>query len=513
MLDEDRCYAAVQSRDSRFDGWFVTAVRTTGIYCRPSCPAITPRRPNVCFYPAAATAQQHGFRACKRCRPDAAPGSPEWNVRQDVVGRAMRLIGDGVVDRDGVPGLARRLGYSERHLNRLMTEELGAGPLAIARAQRAHTARVLIETTDLRLTDVAFAAGFGSIRQFNDTIQRVFAASPSALRAGAVGSTVPGAGLVGRDGRADAGRRFRRMDAAMPPAGTTGSGPSPGTVDLRLPARTPFAGREVLAFLGRRAIPGVEHWDGVTYRRTLRLPAGAGTVELRAEPAHVVARLRLTEWSDLGAAVQRIRRLLDLDADPLAVDRALAADPGLADLVAATPGRRAPGAAEPFELLVRAVVGQQVSVAGARTVAARLVEHHGEPLPVDDDRLTWLFPTPGALAAADTDAWPMPTARAATIRRLSEAVATAEVAMDPGADPADLRHRLLGVRGVGPWTADYVVMRALGHPDIFLPTDRGVVRALAARGLDSGRAAAWAPWRSYAVHHLWAAEPSIEEVS
>ncbi len=490
MLDEDRCYAAVQSRDARFDGWFVTAVRTTGIYCRPSCPAITPRRGNVRFFPAAATAQQHGFRACKRCRPDAAPGSPEWNVRQDVVGRAMRLIGDGVVDRDGVPGLARRLGYSERHLNRLMTDELGAGPLALSRAQRAHTARTLIETTELRLTDIAFAAGFGSVRQFNDTIRRVFAASPSELRH----ARRPGSAAAPRHGGSGGD------------PGSVGAGIGTGTVTLRLPARAPFAGAEVLAFLGARAIPGIEHWDGGAYRRSLRLPRGAGLVVLRAHQSHVAAEVHLTDWADLTAAVQRVRRLLDLDADPQAVDRALGADPLLAPLVRSTPGRRAPGSVDPFETVVRAVVGQQVSVAGAATVAAGLVARHGEPSPIADDAVTMLFPDAAALAEADIGGWPMPRRRAETIRRVAVAVGAGELELDVGADPADVRGALLEVPGIGPWTADYAVMRALGHPDTFLATDLGVVRALAARGVPPERADAWAPWRSYAVHHLWAAE-------
>ena len=233
MLEPDQCYVAVQSRDQRFDGWFVTAVRTTGIYCRPSCPAITPKRANVDFFPTAAAAQQSGFRACKRCRPDASPGSPEWNTRQDVVARAMRLIADGEIERSGVPGLARCLGYSERHLVRMLTDELGAGPLAIARAQRAHTARLLVETTSMSLTDVAFAAGFGSVRQFNDTFRHVFAASPTDVRRSATPTTaavVPGSGVA-----------------------------------VRLPVRRPFAASDVMAFIGERAIPGVESWDGSVY--------------------------------------------------------------------------------------------------------------------------------------------------------------------------------------------------------------------------------------------------------
>ena len=484
-LDADLCYAAASSRDARFDGRFIVAVKTTGIYCRPSCPAITPKRANVEFHHTAASAQHSGFRACKRCHPDATPGSPEWNVRQDVVARAMRLIADGVVERDGVGGVASRLGYSARHLNRLLSDEVGAGPLAIARAQRAQTSRVLIETTDLSLTDVAFAAGFGSVRQFNDTIREVFDATPSSLRR--------------------AGHR-RRSEPA--PAGEPGA----VTVSLRLPTRRPFAGAAVLAFLGRRAIPGVETFDivdGVArYRRTLTLPAGFGAVSLTAtdESDHVQAQLRVEDWADLTTAVQRVRRLLDLDADPEAVDAHLAHDPALGPCVRAVPGRRSPGSVDPFETLVRAIIGQQISVAGARTVAGYLATAVGIEIPramVDEwDGLQRVFPGPDAIGAASDDALRMPVARRATIRRAADAVTEGDVALDVGADPEDARARLLELRGVGAWTADYVLMRGLGHPDVMLGSDLGVVHAARALGdVDPDR---WAPWRSYAVHHLWA---------
>ena len=482
VLDQDQCYVAVQSRDRRFDGWFVTAVRTTGIYCRPSCPAITPKRTNVDFFPTAAAAQQRGFRACKRCRPDASPGSPEWNVRQDVVGRAMRLIADGTVERDGVPGLARRLGYSERQLNRLMTEELGAGPLAIARAQRAHTARLLIETTDLTLTDVAFAAGFGSVRQFNDTIREVFATSPTDLRS----------------------RRAGHGESRPAPNAPAMVGSPTGAVSLRLPTRQPFAGVDVLAFLGQRALPGVESWDGTTYRRSLRLPGGHGVVSLRMAPEHVDAVVRLASWTDLSAAVQRIRRLLDLDADPEAVDAALSAESVMGHLVARNPGRRSPGSVDAFETSVRAVVGQQVSVAGARTVTARLVHAVGDRLQLDDPELTHVFPGPDRIADADDAAFSMPGSRRSTLRGLAAAVADGSVVLDPGVDPDAARTSLLELKGIGPWTADYVVMRGLSHPDVFLGSDLGVRHAIEHLAAAPPDPASWAPWRSYAVHHLWA---------
>ncbi|MEM9515097.1 MAG: AlkA N-terminal domain-containing protein [Actinomycetota bacterium] len=483
ILDPERCYAAVQSRDRRFDGRFVTAVRTTGIYCRPSCPAITPKRGNVEFHLTAAAAQQRGFRACKRCAPDATPGSPEWNTRQDVVGRAMRLIADGEVDRVGVSGLARHVGYSERHLTRLFADELGAGPLAVARAHRAHTARVLVQTTDLSFTDVAFAAGFGSVRQFNDTVREVYASTPRELRRAAPG----------------------HADLA-----------STGAVRLRLPTRAPHPIAASLDFVAARAIPGLEWWDGLTYKRTLRLPGGHGVVALRAGESddYVDALLTLESWSDLPAAVERIRRLLDLDADPTAVDAHLAVDPLLAPWIDATPGRRAVGSVDPFETAVRAIIGQQVSVAGARTVAGRLVAHAGEPLRIADDALEFVFPAPAALSehADDPAGFPMPASRRATIGRLAAALDAGEVALDVGASPSTVRRQLLGLRGIGPWTADYVIMRGLGHPDVLLDSDL-IIR----RVLDTHNAcpATWSPWSSYATHHLWAnhtpapAHPSV----
>lgn len=468
-LDADRCYRAAQSRDARFDGWFYLAVRTTGIYCRPSCPAMTPKRSNVDFFPSAAAAQQRGFRACKRCRPDAAPGSPEWDLRGDLVARAMRLIGDGVVDREGVAGLSSRLGYSTRHLNRLLTEELGAGPLAIARSQRAQTARILIETTDMTMTDIAFAAGFGSVRQFNDTVREVFAGSPKELRAR---SSVAGVRTT-------------------------------GAVSVRLPVRGPFAGGHLFEFLGARAVPGIEHVDGTVYERALDLPRGHGVVAVSLADGHVAATFRLVDWRDLAPAVGRVRRLLDLDADPIAIDEALGTDPALAPLVAATPGLRAAGSVDPNETLVRAIVGQQVSVAGARTVTARITAAIAEPLSIDHPTLTHVFPSMGRLAGASEADLPMPAARAATLRRVGAAVDSGELALDTGNDRGEAVQRLLAIKGIGPWTADYVRMRGLGDPDVFLATDLGVKHALDAVGLDVGAADRWRPWRTYAMHHLW----------
>jgi AraC family transcriptional regulator of adaptative response / DNA-3-methyladenine glycosylase II len=479
-LDVERCYRAVAGRDPRFDGWFFTAVSTTGIYCRPSCPARTPLARNVSFFTTAAAAQGAGFRACRRCRPDAVPGSPEWDVRADVVARAMRLIADGEVERAGVPGLAARLGYSERHLHRLLVGELGVGPLALARAQRAQTARLLIETTDLPMADIAFAAGFASIRQFNDTVREVFAATPTRLR------------------------------GTKSPAGSRAG----GWLTLRLAARAPYDAAEVLLFLGAHAVPGVEEWDGTTYSRVLDLPHGPAVVRLSPAPdggAGVVARLRPTEVRDLGAAVARCRRMLDLDADPCAVDDVLGADPALAPLVAAAPGRRVPASPDADELAVRAVLGQQVSVAGARTLTARVVAAAGARLPEPVGTLTHAFPRPGALAVADLTTVGLTGSRRRTVHALAAALAHGDIALDPGADRDEAGRALIAVPGIGPWTVALVALRGLADPDVWLPGDLALRKSLSGMGSSDAEAATrWRPWRSYAVLHLWAlAVPSL----
>ena len=472
--DFEQCYRAIESKDARFDGWFFTAVRTTKIYCRPSCPARTPFRKNVEFLPTAAAAQRAGYRACKRCRPDTSPGSPEWDPRGDVVARAMRLIADGVVDRDGVGGLARRLAYSERQINRLLMAEVGAGPLALARAQRAQSARVLIETTDLTFADVAFASGFSSIRQFNDTIREVFAVTPTALR------------------------HHRNIVA------------EPGTVTVRLAARTPFDGAGLLAFLALRAVNGVEEVVDGSYRRSLDLPHGTGVITVTPAEDHVVGAFRLDDLRDLNAAVARTRRLFDLDADPSSVNAALGRDPVLKALIKARPGLRVPGHPDGTELVTRAVIGQQVSVAGARTIAARLAQRFGKPLDAPTGSITHLFPDAAAIAAVPATELPMPRARGDALGNIAAAIADGEITIDPGADRDELRGQLVALPGIGPWTAEYVLMRAVGDPDAFMPTDLGVRHAFTAHGLDAkpravlARAEAWRPWRAYANTHLWA---------
>ncbi|MCR3747939.1 bifunctional transcriptional activator/DNA repair enzyme AdaA [Lentzea californiensis] len=420
VIDEEHAYRVCSARDARFDGCFIHAVRTTGIYCRPSCPAVTPKRRNSQFFLTAAAAQSAGFRACRRCLPDAVPGSPEWDLRADLAGRAMRLISDGIVERDGVTGLATRLGYSERHLTRVLTAELGAGPLALARAHRAHAARLLIETTELPFADIAFAAGFASVRQFNDTIRMVFASTPSDMR-----------------GRGKA------------PAGT------PGRIVLRLPYRAPFDATGLLAHFRTHALAGVEEVTADSYARTLSLPHGEATVRLTFPADHVLCSLRLADVRDLGAAVSRVRRLLDLDADPAAVDEFLGADPIIGPLVRETPGIRVAG-----------------SVDGAETLLRLVAPFTGVPLQIPDGNLTHLY------AAGD--------------HPVTEALANGRLVVDVGRSIEDLTGELTPL--TGPAVADEVAMRVLGAPDVLvLPR---ASRHLTSHGPD------WRPWRSYAGAHL-----------
>ncbi|WP_285101828.1 Ada metal-binding domain-containing protein [Promicromonospora sp. MEB111] len=518
-------YRAIAARDSRFDGQFYTAVRTTGIYCRPSCPARTPKAENVSFYLTSAAAHEAGFRACKRCLPEAAPGTPAWDLRRDLTGRAMRLVADGVVDREGVSGLAHRLGYSERQLHRLLVGELGAGPLALARAQRAQTARTLLVGTSLRLADVAFAAGFGSIRQFNDTVAEVFGATPSELRARA--------------------RRPARGSGGAARSRGPGSAREPVRISLTLPVREPFDARGVLEFLAVRAIEGVEFADlgpagpvaaeGTTrsadagahvlrYARTVVLPHGPGAFEVRVPrpgSGRVDLDLELADLADAPVAVARVRRLLDLDADPVAVDSSLASDPVLAPSVEAVPGIRVPGTLDPAELLVRAIVGQQISVAAARTHLSRLAKGVGTPYVSAFEGLTLLFPTPRQIAgppgSQDAAAYlRLPARTLATVLGAARDLADGTLTLSVGDDPDDLRRRLVARPGIGPWTAGYVALRVLGDPDVLMDSDVALLAGARNLGLVSAeesrphqfkelalRGAAWAPWRSYAAMHLW----------
>lgn len=456
-------YRALTSRDARFDGQFIAGVHSTGIYCRPSCPARPAKPGNVTFYRTAAAAHEAGLRACKRCQPDAVPGSPEWNLRDDLASRAMRLVHDGVVEREGVPGLAARLGYTPRHVTRVLTAELGAGPLALARAHRAQTARSLLAATDLPVTDIAYAAGFGSLRQFNDTIAEVYRATPTELRA------------------------LARRGAPSP--GDT------GTITLRLPARAPFDGRGLFRFFADHAIRGYEVGDDTRFSRPLTLPGGRAHIDVTLDRSGVVLSARLATLSDLPALTARVRRMFDLDADSVAIDTHLAHDPDLAPLVAAVPGIRIAGSASGEEALFRTLVGQQISVAAARTVLGRLVEHFGD------------FPTAAHLAERGHEVLRGPATRVSAIVRIAELVASGELALDPATPVAELRDRLGALPGVGPWTVEYLAMRALGHPDAYPATDLVLVHSAAARGIHPAPRPEWAPWRSYAALHLWRARP------
>jgi AraC family transcriptional regulator of adaptative response / DNA-3-methyladenine glycosylase II len=497
-------FRAMSSRDSRFDGQFITGVHSTGIYCRPSCPAMTPKPSNVTFYRTAAAAHEAGLRACKRCLPDAVPGSSDWNIHDDLAARAMRLIADGVVEREGVPGLAGRLGYTPRHLTRVLANELGAGPLALARAHRAQTARTLLVTTDLPIADVAFAAGFSSIRQFNDTLLAVYESTPRELRRRGLArlrAAIP-AGIA----RATTGA----TDAGNAGAGTSGA----TTITVRLPARAPFDGVGLMKFFVDHAVPGIESGDLSSYRRAVRLPHGVATIDLSLDggapdgsggDSAILCTARLENVADLGVLVARVRRLLDLDADSEAIDAALSRDPHLAASVLANPGVRLPGSLDPDEALFRTLIGQQISVAAARTVIGRVAAELGED---------GLFPTATQFAERGRDVLRGPASRIATIVGAAEALASGSLQLDVGMPVDELTAKLVALPGIGPWTAGYLAMRVLGNPDVMLSTDLVMLQSAAGLGLPATarglteHGMRWAPWRSYAGLHLWRSRPT-----
>jgi AraC family transcriptional regulator of adaptative response / DNA-3-methyladenine glycosylase II len=478
-LDHDACYRAIELRDARFDGRFFTAVKTTGTYCRPICPARTPRPENVTFYPTAAAAHAAGFRPCLRCRPETAPDRGAWRGTSNTVSRALALIELGALDDGSVDALAGRLGLGERQLRRLCRQHLGSSPIAVAQTRRVLLAKQLIHETSLPMTEIAFAAGFGSIRRFNETFQSLYGRPPCALRRGG-----------GPEVSARAG----------------------GEIVLRLRYRPPYDWPGILEFLRRRAIPGVEHVARGSYSRTIELDGRQGIVSVRRAPDEALsARIRFPRLSALPAIIARLRRVFDLAADPHAICAHLAIDPALAPLVAARPGLRVPGAWDGFELAIRAVLGQQIAVPAAIRLAGRLVAAHGEPLTEPDRELTHVFPRPEVLAGADLETLGMPRSRAAAL----SAVAAAAVA-DPDLLSAsrgldDAIQRLRSIRGIGEWTAHYIALRQLREPDAFPAADVGLVRALGrlegrrrtARDLVR-RAEPWRPWRAYAAQHLWA---------
>ena len=477
MDDFESRYRAVASRDRRFEGRFLVAVTTTGVYCRVGCPSRTPSPDHVRLFPSPATAEAAGFRACRRCRPDRA-GEPD----AEAVSRALRLIATGAADEGGIGEIARRVGVSLRTLDRRFTAAVGATPLQLVRSRRVQTARTLIARSSMPLVDVAFAAGFGSLRQFNATMREELGVPPGALR------------------------RSDEDAGPVPPAG--GREAPDGWLTLRLSRREPFAAGPLLGFLGTRAIPGVESGDATGYSRTLRTRGGAAVVDLTPSGGHVLLRVRLDDLADLEDVVRRCRRLLDLDSDPRAVTADLGRDQLLAPLVAARPGIRVPGSAEPFETAVRAVLGQQVSVAAARTLAGRLAARHGDPLVAPVGELTHLFPAPERLAGADLDGLGITGRRVESIRALSRAVAGGAIDLTGGA-PEDFDRTLEALPGFGPWTRAYVAMRARADPDAIPLSDLGLRRAMERLGEPgdptsiSRRAESWRPWRAYAALHLW----------
>ncbi|MEV0196917.1 DNA-3-methyladenine glycosylase 2 family protein [Nonomuraea sp. NPDC050691] len=478
-LDFDSCYRAVSSRDARFDGRFYTAVTTTRIYCRPICPARTPASRNVRFYRHAASAEAAGFRPCKRCRPELSPGDPGWDVRGDLVGRALRLIDDGAADERGVAGLAGRLHITERHLHRLFVAELGVGPLAVARTKRLLLAKQLLTETDLPVTDVAFASGFGSVRQFNAAMRETYGFTPSELRATAGGPT-----------------RTAAARAAGTRAPLTGS-----PLRLRLHRREPYDVEGVFSFLTSRAIPGLETVTAGSYSRAVP----GGVITLTSRPGHIALDVAVDDTRQLARIVARCRRLLDLDADPGAIADALG-QTSLRTLVEARPGLRVPGAFDGFELAVRAVVGQQISVAGARTLLGRIVTRAGRPAGGESPATPGLlFPTAGELLEADLEGLGLTGRRVVTLKELATRVADGRLDLDGGQEPTEAVAALLDVPGIGPWTASYIALRALRDPDAWPTGDLVLTKRMAALDIPHDHIERWRPWRAYAALHLWSA--------
>ena len=484
-MDDDACYRAIETRDHRFDGRLFVAVTTTGVYCRPFCPAPTPRRENVQFFPTAAAAQEAGFRPCLRCRPETSPELAFWRGSSNTVSRALRLIEAGALDGANVEALAERLGIGERQLRRLFQRHLGASPISIGQTRRILLAKQLLQDTRLPMTEVAAAAGFGSVRRFNETFQRLYRRPPKALR---------------------------RVGVTDESVGTTGA------VTVRLGYRPPYDWESIAAFLRARAIPGVEAVSSGRYARTIALGDACGV--LVVEPAArdcLKATIRFPNLRSLPAIIARVRRVFDLASDPVAIGAHLSQDPVLAPLVAGRLGLRVPGAWDGFELAVRAILGQQISVPAATRLAWRVVVCHGErvrdPAALDHG-LTHLFPTPRQLAGADLAAVGMPRARQAAISSLAAAVVADPLIFGPRRSLEEAIAQLRLLPGIGEWTAQYIAMRELREPDAFPAADIGLLRAINTGGGMRpspaellAHAERWRPWRAYAALHLWASEP------
>jgi AraC family transcriptional regulator of adaptative response / DNA-3-methyladenine glycosylase II len=487
-LDHDACYRAISVRDARFDGRLFTGVTTTGIYCRPTCPARTPRSENVVFFPTAAAAHEAGFRPCLRCRPETSPDLGAWRGASNTVSRALALVELGALDEGSVDALASRVGVGERQLRRLFQLHLGASPIAVAQSRRVLLAKQLIHETNLPMTEIAMAAGFGSLRRFNDTFQALFKRPPTALR---------------RPGAQD--------ELCRPGARDVSAGPD-GEISLLLRYRPPYDWTAMLKFLRARAVEGVESVQGDVYRRTIGLDGHQGTVTVRPAGGNALqATVRFAKLSALPQIIARLRRVFDLAADPDAIALQLVKDPALAPLVAARPGLRVPGAWDGFELAVRAVLGQQITVPGAIRLAGALVARFGEKLREPDGALTHVFPDPAALAGADPASMGMPRNRGVALLAVAAAVVADPQIFAAGRSLEEAVAQLRALPGIGEWTAQYIAMRQLREPDAFPAADIGLMRAMADRdGLRPtarallARAETWRPWRAYAAQHLWA---------
>jgi len=482
MIQQEVFERARRSRDTRFDGQFYIGVRTTGIYCRPICPANTPNSENVTFFPTAAAASEAGYRPCLRCRPECAPGTPAWSGTSTTVRRGLRLIASGVLDDSNVEDLATRLGVTSRHLRRLFTRHLGASPLAVAHTQRLHFAKQLIDQTRLPMQDIAVAAGYGSVRRFNDSFVKTYGRSPRELR--------------------------RAGDAAA-------AGDPDTVLTVRLPCRAPFDWSSLLGFFAARAVPGVESIDGDRYRRTVTIDGQPGVIEVRQDRGNVLLAMQGIGTQNIFPAVQRCREIFDLDAPMQEIAAVLSQDAVLARLLRNNPGVRVPGAWEGFELAVRAVLGQQISVKAATTIAGRIAKAYGEPVEGNGGcGLSRLFPVPERLARARFNNMGITGSRAATLRALAHAVVDGSLSFDASQDPVAFGESLRAIPGIGDWTAQYVAMRALKHPDAFPAADLGLLRAFDRPGRERLRSAqleemsqGWRPWRAYAALLLWSSAP------